>query len=280
MPICQAFTCISNGGTAQITSTDPPANACETLLGEDTCCYNPGQSGNLSVDGGTLNTCNELHVGYAGTGKLTIKNGGVFNTTFGADIGAVAGSNGSASVDGANSLWAIMNSGVLYLAGTINGDGGTGLLTVTNSATVTAGTVHLYKSVTLTGNGTISMGSGSGTATVDGTLAPNWTLTITGNVTFSNIAAAMQCNVTPANLGSVDAQVSGAATLNGRLSVTMTGTFTCGTTYTLLHAQGGRVNNSKFSSVSINFPTGQGFTPVVTYDTNNVYLSLTCNTGP
>src|SRR6202008_746924 len=99
VPICLGFTCISNGGTAQIISTDPTSHACETLIGQDNCCYNPGQSGNLSVIGGTLNTCNELHVGYRGTGTLKITNSGVINTTFGADIagGGVSTSNGAAS---------------------------------------------------------------------------------------------------------------------------------------------------------------------------------------
>ena len=55
----------------------------------------------------------------------------------------------------------------------------------------------------------------------------------------------------------------------------MTGTFTPGTTYTLLHADGGLTNT--FSSVSIRYPTNQCFTPVVTYDANNVYLYLQAN---
>jgi hypothetical protein len=114
---------------------------------------------------------------------------------------------------------------------------------------------------------------------VDGTIAPNWTLTINGNLSFSSTTATMQCNVTPGDLGSVDAEVSGTATLAGIVSVTMTGTFTPGTRFTLLHTSGGRYQDSKFSSQSINYPTGQGFTPVITYDTNHVYLCLVPNTG-
>lgn len=174
MPACVFPTTISNGGTAQITHADPTASACETFL-----AYNSGTSGNLTVNGGTLHTCNELHVGEAGAGKLTITNGGPVSTTFGADIGAVAGSSGSVSVDGANSQWTI--SGTLYLAGTINGDGGTGLLTVTNSGTVTAANVHLYKPGTLAGNATVSTTNGT---TVDGTVSPNrlgWGFLLPGN---------------------------------------------------------------------------------------------------
>jgi T5SS/PEP-CTERM-associated repeat protein len=245
VPICLGFACISNGGTAQI-GPGTQANACETFLGHDYCCRNSGQSGSLSVNGGTLRTCNELHVGYGGTGKLTITNGGQVNTTFAGDIGAVAGSNGSATVDGTNSQWTIMGGGVLYVAGTINGEGGTGLLTATNSATVTAGSVHVYKSGTLTGNGTVSVNSGSGTVTVDGTLAPSGTLTISGNLTFANLAANMRCNVSSTSVD--NAQVSGRALLNGKLSVTVnvTGDFT------LLHAGQGR-NGTKFSSYSFTY---------------------------
>jgi T5SS/PEP-CTERM-associated repeat protein len=285
VPIDHAFTCISNGGTAQITQADPTAKACEAFLGQFACgpgCPNPGNSGNLSVDGGTLDTFSELHIGYGGTGKLTIKNSGVVNT-FGADIGAVAGSNGSASVD-TNSQWTITGTNGLALGGTINVQGGTGLLSVTNSGKVTAAPVHVWKSGTLTGNGTLSVGStGTGTATVDGTISrSSGTLTITGNLSLTS-SAATQYSVTPQDpLNQAGVSVSGTVSLDGRLLVTMTGTFTPGTQFTLLYAAGGiDPNHPTFSSVSITFPTGQNFTPRVTYpDTNHVYLYLASNTGP
>ena len=113
VPICVSPAGISNGGTAQITSTDPTAEACETFL-----AYTSGTSGNLSVNGRTLHTCNELHVGEAGAGKLTITNSGNVSTTFAGDIGAMTGSNGSTFVDGTNSQWTIAGGGALYVAGT------------------------------------------------------------------------------------------------------------------------------------------------------------------
>jgi len=261
---------INNGGTAQIGSGT--AEACEMFLGKDTA----QQSGKLSVSGGTLNQCGDIFVGNYGTGTLSITNGSV-NTQFGAHIAAQAGSNGSATVDGTNSQWTVTAGGAgLNVAGTDASAGGTGLLTVTNGGTVTAASVHAWKSGTLTGNGTVSTTNGT---TIDGTLEPNWTLTITGNLTFEGDNATMQCSVTPDNLGSIDADVSGGATLTGKVSVTMTGTFTPGTRFTLLHAAGGRINDSKFSSQSIKFPTGQGFTPKITYDANNVYLCLVPTAG-
>jgi hypothetical protein len=68
----------------------------------------------------------------------------------------------------------------------------------------------------------------------------------------------------------------GLATLGGRLTVIMTGTFTPGTSFTLLHADAGRTNT--FASYSIIPPHGGPcFTAVPSYDTYNVYLNLqTC----
>ncbi len=264
-----------NGGTAQISGLTQTAYACALTLGVNTL-----DSGKLSVDHGTLDVCGEIFVGSHGTGGVSITNGGLVSTDVGAEIASFAGSNGAVTVDGTNpdgrkSTWTVIGGG-MYVGGTNTSAGGTGLLTVTNGAQVTAASVYVYKSGTLTGNTTVSTTNG---VTVEGTIEPNWTLTISSDLTFATQIATMQCNVTPANLNSVDAEVTGTATLNGRLLVTMTGTFTCGTTYTLLHATEIRPNTT-FSSVSINFPTGQNFTPQIIYDYtgNHVYLYLACNT--
>ncbi len=269
---------INNGGTAriaQINSTPPPtAHACEVFLGRN----NSTDSGTLSVENGTLNQCQDMFVGYYGKGTLSIKNGGSVSTLAGASIAAASGSNGLATVDGTNSTWTVTIGGggaVLRVGGILNGGGGTGLLTVTNGGLVTADGVHVYPSGTLTGNAKVSTTSGT---TVEGTLSPNWTLTIGGDLTFYGTATTMptmQCNVTPANLNSVDAEVTGRATLTGRVSVTMTGTFTPGTTYTLLNADVGVFGT--FPMESINFPPGQNFTPKIIYDTHHVKLYLEPN---
>ena len=73
--------------------------------------------------------------------------------------------------------------------------GGTALLSVTNSATVTAASVYVYSSGTLTGNGTVSTTNGT---TVDGTAAPKGggtTLTVGGDLQLHS-GATTQCNVT------------------------------------------------------------------------------------
>ncbi len=230
---------INNGGTAQITTPTPTAYVCQLFFG-----YN-----------------------YHGRGTLSITNGGVVSTLpVGASIASLKNSNGTVTVDGATSQWTI--TGALYLGCTINGSGGTGLLTFTNGGTVSASSVHVYKSGTLTGNSTVSTTSGM---TVEGTVSRTvGTLSIGGDLGLTRNATT-QCSVTPQDVNNVDVSVSGTATLDGRLSVTMTGTFTPGTQFTLLHAG---VRNLTFFSVSITYPTGQCFTPVIRYDANNVYLYL------
>jgi hypothetical protein len=102
---------------------------------------------------------------------------------------------------------------------------------------------------------------------------------VSGNLTLES-SAATNCDVTPQNAPPmVDVSVSGTAALGGRLSVRMTGTFTNGTTqYTLLYAAGGiDIHHPTFDHYSITYPTNQGFTPNISYDTNHVYLNLVFN---
>jgi T5SS/PEP-CTERM-associated repeat protein len=261
---------INNGGTAQITTLAQTARACEVFIGKDS-----GQSGNLSVDHATLEQCNEMWVGYGGKGTLKITNGGLVTTPAGANVAAMAGSNGAATLDGSNpdgrkSTWTV-NGGGMYVGGTNAIAGGTALLTVTNEGRVNAANVQVWGSGTLTGNGIVTATNGT---TIGGTLTPRaGTLTIVGDLTFGSDAT-MECNVVPAAADNVS--VSAVASLDGKISVTMTGsTFTAGTTYTLLHAAGGfDPNHHMFRYMSIKPGTGDCFTPIINYDANNVYLYL------
>lgn len=267
VPDCPFPTTIPNGGTARIapiSGTPPPnARAYELYIS-----YNAGLSGNLSVEAGNLETCNSMHVGYEGTGKLSIINGGIVSS-YGADIAARTGSNGTAAVEGTNSQWTVTGGPAVLYVGGAGSAGGIALLTVSNGGTVNAASAVVYGSGTLTGNGTVTTTSGT---TLYGTLEPSGgRLTIGGNLTFSGGSSLMECNVVPASADNVYVS-GGAASLTGKLKVTMTGTFTPGTTYTLLHADNGRTNTFLF--VSIKYPTNQCFTPVITYDANNVYLYL------
>lgn len=255
---------INNGGTAQIQTDFPVAEALSLTLG-----LNANDSGIVQVTPffGDLRVGQAIFVGYRGTGKLTQTFGTVTSAT--ASIASLTGelwtSNGSASVDGAGVTWAV--SGEADVGGTTSAAGGTGLLSVTNGGTFSAGSVHVWNSGTLTGNGTVSTTSGT---TVDGTLAPKGggtTLTIGGNVQL-NLGATTLCNVTPQDASttsqvSVSAQVS----LGGRLSVTMTGDFSSAPTrFTLLYANSVDLSHITFNSQSITYPTGHCWHPVITYD--------------
>ena len=246
---------INNGGTAQINADAPMAEALSLTLG-----LNAGDSGTVQVTPpfGDLSVSQAIFVGKQGAGKLASTFGTTTSTT--ASIGSLAGSNGSVTVDGTSSTWAV--SGEFDVGGTTTGAGGTALLTVSNGGTVTAASLHVWNSGTLTGNGTVSVNSGSGTATVDGTLAPSGTLTISGNLTFASSAANMRCNVSSTSVDK--AEVSGIATLNGKLSVTLNGFFTGD--FTLLHANGG-LGTTSFSSYSFTY-TGC-LSPSIVYNRAN-----------
>ena len=288
---------INNSGKAGI--NNPNAIAQSLTLG-----LNAGDSGTVLVSGpyGSLsipqncpnNIPGAIYVGYRDTGTLNITGGGTVSCGEGY-IAAVADqlitSNGTVTVSGTGSTWTISSScGVawLFIGGHFEDNnpvpGGTALLTVNDGGTVIVSNpavtapVRVFASGTLTGNGTIvTTGSVQPETTVAGTLAPSWTLSIYGNL-FLFGGATTLCNVTPQNSGSVDVSVSGTATLDGRLSVIMTGTFTPGTQFTLLHADSGLdPNHNRFASVSITYPPVPTYTPVITYDAHNVYLYLRPN---
>ena len=126
------------------------------------------------------------------------------------------------------------------MGGGTNASGGTGLLRVTAGGAVSAASAHVWKSGTLTGNGTVTTTNGT---TVDGTLAPSGTLTIGGGLSFG-LFANMRCNVTSTSWDR--AEVSGTATLDGKLSVTLNGFFTGD--FPLLHAS---TLTGQFSSYSV-----------------------------
>lgn len=280
---------INNGGKAAITSSGAAAHS--LILGQ--YYQDSGE-----VDAGTsadLNVSSAIYVGSLGTGTLNISNGATVESITGyiAASAVAPASNGSVTVTGSNSTWNVGRinflSSRLFVSGNENGDGGTGLLSITNGGAVLVTNNNNYASVTvgssgtLTGNGTLATTS-EPTVVVKGTLAPSsGTLSVGGSLSTSNLilfnTATTACDVTPQDAPTTpQVDISGTALLDGRLSVTMTGTFTCATTrYTLLHSAG--VLNGTFQSVSINYPTNQGFTPHITYDYvgNRVYLDLVFN---
>jgi len=140
-----------------------------------------------------------------------------------------------------------------------------GILTV--NGTLTSPTITIQSGGTLTGNGTL-VGAVTNAGTVH---LASGTLNVTGS--YANQAGStLVVDVTPTT--SANMAVTGTATLNGGTVQVQaaSGTYDPTTTYTILTASGGR--NGEFSDVTSNYAFLQ---PSLTYDANNVYLTLTRN---
>lgn len=230
-------------------------------------------SGTVTVDGvdSTWTIGGDISIGdvLGGIGMVTISQGGHVTSGNGV-IADGSSSTGTVRVDGATSTWT--NSGNVYVGGDASGAVGSGELHLANGGTVSAAILTVWSSGTVTGNGFVQTTNG---VLNQGTLAPDQTISVTGNLTF-NSAASMLSTVTPQTANSV--MVQGVVSLNGHLSVTLTGgPFTAGTQYTLLQASGG-LNGTTFTNVSITAPPG--VKSQVTYDANHVYLIIKSNGSP
>ncbi len=142
----------------------------------------PTGTGALTVSGAgsELEVDGTLYAGYSGDGTLVINNGGQVQSDAGS-IGYLAGSSGSVVVTGAGSLWDIDNG--LYVGGNDATAGGTAVLDINDSGTVTADEVIIWDDGTLSGDGTLTVP----TVTNFGTIAPGnsiGTLTIDGDLTM------------------------------------------------------------------------------------------------
>lgn len=141
---------VNNGGTPKINGFQARAQTLTLGAAES-------ESGSLEVDGtdggflavGPCGFCDgsspegSLYVGRGGSGTFSITNGGIVTSPGFAYIalegdgtpGSVS-SNGSVTVDGANSTWTV-NGGRLFVGGNSGGTpGGTALLSVTNGGEV------------------------------------------------------------------------------------------------------------------------------------------------
>ena len=258
------------------------------------------------------NAPGDIYVGYRGSGNLAITNQGTVLTTHGyiAALQNPTRPNSHGTVKIANSIWHLKpecgSSAGVYIGCTApctptSGQGGTGLLDFDSSSTlevegnsVDAPSVNVGLSGTLTGSGFVYLLFGSTqlseTVNLLGTLAPAGALTIHGNLTFYG-KATTTFNVTPqasdsvyvcgnASSCGVDDPLAGNATLDGRVSVTISGNLTPGATIVLLHAAAS-LNGTKFGSESIKYPANQCYFPEIQYDYNlnnvNLYLKPTCD---
>ena len=126
------------------------------------------------------------------TSIVQISNGGTLSVCGNfACIACESSSQSTVTVDGPGTNWT--NSENLFVGGSPLGDGGTGVLHIDNGATVTAANLTVYEPGTLTGSGFVDATSATA---LEGTLAPDQTISFTGNLAFG-ATATMLSTVTP-----------------------------------------------------------------------------------
>ncbi|UXN61066.1 autotransporter domain-containing protein [Phyllobacterium zundukense] len=214
----------------------------------------PGSSGTLNVLGGALQT-DSIAFG-AGSGA--------FNLDPATDYDLTARMSGSGAFN-------VLSGNVIQ---TGDSSGFTGNTNLVGGNLIVNGTLGGIISVEETGllGGTGTVGSTS--INDGGLLAPGnsiGTLHVDGNLTF-NQGSTYQVEVDPAGNGD-KTLVSGIATLSGGHVdvIASSGSWRIGTVYTILTAAGG-LNGSEFLGVSSNL---QFLTPALSYDADNVLLTLT-----
>jgi T5SS/PEP-CTERM-associated repeat protein len=294
-----------NIGVANITTIPNPLRLPHSLtIGDGTAdsgglIINVPQATNvpdLIVDGG------DLIIGKYGRGTLSIVNGiqafGPTLRSFNAYIGAQLGSTGTVNVSGSGLVWELKPSSTLFIGCTADSaKGGTATLNIqfpavisiaNNSATIPG--IEVGLSGTLNGSGIFALTGLNDvalTAAVFGTLAPQGpgALIIDGNLDLKNAnsiypdTANTLFHVTPQAHDEIDVYPSGGlagmVTLGGRITVIVTGTFTVGQSFTLLHAENGR-GTTKFASTSIISLSGSGscLVPMIEYTANDVNLVI------
>jgi autotransporter-associated beta strand protein len=167
----------------------------------------------------------------------------------------------------------------------------TGINTYTGATTVTGGTLAVLGSIASSSGVTVGSGATlAGTGTVPGvtingggTFAPGLPPAIGGISVNGSLAMASTAiyliQVSPASASK--ANVSGSANVGGTVNVVANaGSYTTGTKYTILTTTGGPVTGT-FSGLSVvGGSFGTGLTPTLSYDANDVFLTLLGPAGP
>lgn len=152
-----------------------------------------------------------LTVGELGSGTLVIENGAQVNHVWNTSIGLYAGGSGSVTVRGGGS--ALITGDQLFVGGNEYGSAaGTGTLTVTDGATVSAKTI--YASLAdLAGNGTINVANG---AVLDAELVVDSTRGLTQALSFGD-GGTLNLTLGNANLGAGFRGVGSLRIADGRI---------------------------------------------------------------
>ncbi len=246
--------------------------------------------GNVGISGsGTVTNAGTISgatasVNFTGTGTntLILQSGSVLNGDAVGSVGAtnkliLQGAGGIANNNFRNFNSLDVQDGLWIL----NGNSAVGTAAILNSASLLVGEDNAHAGALLTGNVTVTSaavlgghGTIAGDVTVLGTLHPGFTgatgttLTVRGNVTF-DATATFRINAN--GDGTADKLAVGqVATLNGSVRVLAGGSFQPTTRYTILGADGG-LGGTTFSGITSNLAF---LTPSLSYDANNVFLTL------
>ncbi|SEP36913.1 autotransporter-associated beta strand repeat-containing protein [Rhodospirillales bacterium URHD0017] len=266
-------------GTLQGTTSSLQGN----IVNNATVAFNQAgtgtYAGNMSGTGGLL---------INGTGTITLAGNNSYSGGTTVSSGALIGNTASLQGNILNNALVIFNqAGSGTYGGVMSGTGG---MTLQGGGTLTMSGINTYSGATtvsasnLVVNGRlasiVTLNSGStigGSGTIGGlvsngaTIAPGnsiGTLNVAGNFSQTGGAYVVEANAQ----GQADRiSASGIATINGATVqvIAAPGNYGTGTTYTILSAAGGRTGT--YSGVTSNFAF---LTPSLSYDANNVFLTL------
>ncbi|MDC0598323.1 autotransporter domain-containing protein [Gammaproteobacteria bacterium] len=287
-------------------SNDATAAGTLNILGGGTVT-----SGNLSIGindatgtlniagGGVLNVTNQILVGNdaVSTAIFNIGTGGAAGVVNAPSLTSAGGANGTVNFNHTDTDYYFTNDGTsggtaVLLEGSllVNHTGsGTSILagihTYTGATTINAGTLSVNGSIANSTTTVNSSGTLSGTGTVGvvtlngGAIAPGnsiGTLSLTGDIDFSS-GGVYQVEVDAAGNSDLITATGTATLTNGAVQVQPeAGNYAETTDYTILTAAGG-LGGTSFDSVSSSLAF---LTPTLSYDGNNVFLSLVRNDLP
>jgi len=271
-----SFSDTSTADNATITNNDgTTTNFYDTASG-GTARFIMNGSGNLdlsslSSSGTTAGSIEGDGFVYLGSKNLTV-GGNDLDTTFSGTIqdtgGYASDTGGSLTKEG---------TGNLILSGT---NGYTGATIVNDGTLSVNGSIASSSSLTINSGGTIG-GNGllpSAVIASGGTLAPGnsiGTVTVNGDLT---LAAGSTYAVQVSPSAADETIVTGTTTIAGDLTTSYaSGAYTAGTVYTLINSSGA-LSGTFANASSTNLP--YGLAENISYDPNNVFLTLTANLDP
>ena len=262
----------SVGGSAGSTGTVNVSGGTWTNNGNCSVGGSTGSNGTVNVSGGTWTNNGTLRIGNSGTGSLTISSGTVSNTI--GIVGRLAGSNGTVNVSGGN--WT--NSGNLTI-----GSAGNGTLNLTGNGTVSVGSGLVTLADSSGKTGTLNLGNGTSAGTLSAATITGGNGTAGGNINQSGsytLGSNMTGSLALNHIGTGNTTLTGANTYTGNTTVSagtlnVNGSTSASSRFTVASGATLGGNGTIGGATTIygihspgNSPGTQTFTGNLTYDTS------------